>query len=354
MAQFCHENNENSNHKCKIPRMRKEAEATSHKYTNGLDFKHRDEPDGSTEVLDQYLIEIGRTPLLTEDEEIDVAKTRTTSLRKMKRLENDQNTHSKEYKLATERFRLAHRRLVLSNLRLVVSIAKKYRDRGLPFLDLIQEGNKGLLRAVEKFNYKKGFKFSTYATWWIRQSITRGIADNGYHIRVPVHQLEAVDTLRRLAREASQLNSAEITAQQLLESGVDVRYKNNGSKRRGSTFQAAINAATQPVLSLELPVGKDGDAYLGDFIEDPGDDIDTIAAKDELREKIAAVFEQVLDPKEVRVMILRFGLKDDYPRTLEEIGKLFGVTRERIRQIEIKAFRKLRSSEIKTVLKEYL
>jgi RNA polymerase primary sigma factor len=266
-----------------------------------------------------YLKEIGRVPLLTADEEIELAK----------RIE--QNDES------------AARRLAEANLRLVVSIAKRYVGRGMLFLDLIQEGNMGLLKAVEKFDYRKGYKFSTYATWWIRQAITRAIADQARTIRIPVHMVETINKLIRVSRQLLQDLGREPTAEEIAAE-MDLTPE----KVR------EIQKIAQEPVSLETPIGEEDDSHLGDFIEDqealaPSD----AAAYELLKEQLEDVLDTLTD-REENVLRLRFGLDDGRTRTLEEVGKVFGVTRERIRQIEAKALRKLRHPSRSKRLRDFL
>ena len=266
-----------------------------------------------------YLKEIGRIPLLTAEEEIELA---------IKIADND------EY---------AKKRLAEANLRLVVSIAKRYVGRGMQFLDLIQEGNLGLIKAVDKFDYTKGFKFSTYATWWIRQAITRAIADQARTIRIPVHMVETINKVKKAKSQLLHLNGHEPTPEEIseyLEMPVD-------------KVREILRVAQDPV-SLETPIGEEEDSHLGDFIPDD----DALAPADAasmslLKEQLAEVL-KTLTPREEKVLSLRFGLEDGNPKTLEEVGKEFNVTRERIRQIEAKALRKLRHPSRSKKLKDFL
>ena len=263
--------------------------------------------------IKMYLKEIGKIPLLSVDEEMNLAK---------KICDPDENIRKE-----------ARKKMAESNLRLVVSIAKRYMGRGMQLLDLIQEGNLGLLRAVEKFDYQKGFKFSTYATWWIRQAITRAIADQARTIRVPVHMVETINKLNRISRQLLQEKGREATNEELAKAmGVSV------AKIR------EVKKIAQDPISLETPIGEKEDSHLGDFIEDheaiaPDDAAGSIL----LREQIDELLRELTD-RERQVLELRFGLKDGRPRTLEEVGKYFDVTRERIRQIEGKALTKLKKS----------
>ena len=266
-----------------------------------------------------YLQEIGKVPLLSSQEEIELAK----------RIENDDQE--------------AKRVLVEANLRLVVSIAKRYMGRGMSFLDLIQEGNLGLIRAVEKFDHRRGFKFSTYATWWIRQAVSRAIADQGKTIRIPVHMTEQINRLIRVRRQFMQDMGVEPTTEELaVEMNMPVEKVLD------------ILQLCQEPLSLETPVGEEEDSHLGDFLKDENAQIPVeVATSILLREQLQEILEQ-LTPREQKVIRLRFGLDDGYARTLEEVGKEFNVTRERIRQIEMKALRKLRHPSRSRKLKDYL
>ena len=278
-----------------------------------LDGVNTDDP------VRMYLREIGKIPLLSFDEELELAK---------KILEGDEQ---------------AKQRLSEANLRLVVSIAKKYVGRGLLFLDLIQEGNMGLIKAVEKFDYTKGYKFSTYATWWIRQAITRAIADQARTIRIPVHMVETINRLIRTSRLLLQRLGREPTPEEIAEE-MDMSVDK----------VMEIQKIAQDPVSLETPIGEEDDSHLGDFIQDedspaPQDSASFTLMKEQLEEVM-----NTLTPREAKVLKLRFGLEDGRARTLEEVGKEFMVTRERIRQIEAKALRKLRHPSRSKRLKDYM
>ena len=266
-----------------------------------------------------YLKEIGKVSLLTADEERELA---------IRMEQGDEE---------------AKKKLCESNLRLVVSIAKRYLNRGLSFLDLIQEGNLGLIKAVDKFDYTKGYKFSTYATWWIRQAITRSIADQARTIRIPVHMVETINKLIRISRQLLQEYGREPTSEEI-------------AKEMGITVEKVreIKKISQDPVSLETPIGEEEDSHLGDFI--PDDDVPApvdAAAYSMLKEQLMEVLDTLSD-REKKVLMLRFGLEDGRPRTLEEVGKEFNVTRERIRQIEAKALRKLRHPSRSKKLKDFL
>lgn len=266
-----------------------------------------------------YLKEIGRVPLLTPEEEIELA---------IRIGNNDQQ---------------AKQRLAEANLRLVVSIAKRYVGRGMQFLDLIQEGNLGLIKAVDKFDYTKGFKFSTYATWWIRQAITRAIADQARTIRIPVHMVETINKVKKTNSQLLHKNGRDPTAEEIAaELGMPV-----------DKVREILRVSQEPV-SLETPIGEEEDSHLGDFIPDddalaPADAASMLLLKEQLNEVL-----KTLTMREAKVLSLRFGLEDGHPRTLEEVGSEFGVTRERIRQIEAKALRKLRHPSRSKKLKDFL
>lgn len=274
---------------------------------------------GVDDPVRMYLKEIGKVPLLTAEEETELAK----------RMEAGDEE--------------AKKKLCEANLRLVVSIAKRYVGRGMLFLDLIQEGNLGLIKAVDKFNWRKGFKFSTYATWWIRQAITRSIADQARTIRIPVHMVETINKLMRIQRQLLQELGREPTPEEIAEE-MDLPVEK---------VREILKIAQEPV-SLETPIGEEEDSHLGDFI--PDDDVPApaeAAAFSILKEQLVEVLDTLTD-REQKVLKLRFGLEDGRARTLEEVGKQFDVTRERIRQIEAKALRKLRHPSRSKKLKDYL
>ena len=278
-------------------------------------------PDGVSlaDPIRMYLKEIGKIPLLSTDEEIELAK----------RMENGDEE--------------ARKRLAEANLRLVVSIAKRYVGRGMQFLDLIQEGNLGLIKAVEKFDYRKGYKFSTYATWWIRQAITRAMADQARTIRIPVHMVETINRLIRASRQMVQELGREPTPEELARK-LDMPVER----------VREIKKISQDPVSLETPIGEEEDSHLGDFIQDdnvmvPADQAAFTLLHEQLMESL-----ETLSEREQQVLRLRFGLDDGRPRTLEEVGRVFHVTRERIRQIEAKALRKLRHPSRSKKLKDYL
>lgn len=288
-----------------------------------VDVEHIDlsvpEGIGVDDPVRMYLKEIGKVPLLSSDEEIELAK---------------------KIELGDEE---AKKKLAESNLRLVVSIAKRYAGRGMQLLDLIQEGNLGLIKAVEKFDYRKGYKFSTYATWWIRQAITRAIADQARTIRIPVHMVETINRLVRTQRQLVQKLGREATPEELakeLDMPVD-RVRE-------------IMKISQDPVSLETPIGEEEDSHLGDFIQDDNVEVPADAATYRLLHEQLMDVLSTLTEREQKVLRLRFGLDDGRPRTLEEVGRQFNVTRERIRQIEAKALRKLRHPSRSKILKDYL
>lgn len=276
----------------------------------------------SDDPVRMYLREIGRIPLLTAQQEIELAR----------RIEAGGAEGA-----------IAKRKLTQANLRLVVSIAKKYVGRGMLFLDLIQEGNLGLIRAAEKFDHSRGYKFSTYATWWIRQAITRAIADQARTIRIPVHMVETINKLKKVTRKLAQDKGRKPTEEEIADA-MEISL---------TKLREIIKVAQEPV-SLETPIGKEEDSKLGDFIEDreaetPASSVTQELLRDDIIEVMAG-----LSPRERDVLRLRFGLDDGRQRTLEEVGQLFGVTRERIRQIEAKALRKLRHPNRSRRLREYI
>jgi len=292
-----------------------------------------------------YLKEIGRVPLLTAAEEVDLAKRMERGQLAQERLDQGVEDPVEVEQLLWEirDGERAQEHLIKANSRLVVSVAKKYVGRGVPFLDLIQEGNIGLIRAVNKFDYRRGYKFSTYATWWIRQAVTRAIADQGRTIRVPVHMYEQINRLTRTSRQLVQELGRDPTTEEIAEA-LEVTPKK---------VEQVIRVSQRP-LSLEMPVGEEEDSYLGDFIEDEDAQSPTDAASQQLlREIIDEIFAS-LTPREVRILQLRFGLVDGYSYTLEEVGRKFGVTRERIRQIEAQALGRLRHPSRSRKLRDYL
>jgi RNA polymerase primary sigma factor len=316
-------------------------------------------PDGVSveDPVRMYLKEIGKVPLLSAEEEIDLAKTmedgavafEKISIMK-KRMEDATEEEKEEIRSDIKELQKqvdagsdAKKRLAEANLRLVVSIAKRYVGRGMLFLDLIQEGNLGLIKAVEKFDYRKGYKFSTYATWWIRQAITRAIADQARTIRIPVHMVETINKLIRVSRQLLQELGREPTPEEIAEE----------MNMPVDRVREILKISQEPV-SLETPIGEEEDSHLGDFIKDdnvpvPADAAAFTLLKEQLEEVLGTLTE-----REQKVLTLRFGLEDGRARTLEEVGKEFNVTRERIRQIEAKALRKLRHPSRSRKLKDYL
>ncbi len=300
---------------------------------------------GIDDTVSLYLKEISRIPLLNAAQEVEYARGMEIGKRAHYRLNKDHLAPNERTRLEGkvregEQYR---QKLIKANFRLVVSIAKKYIGRGVSFLDLIQEGNIGLIRAVEKFDHHRGFKFSTYATWWIRQAITRAIADQGRTIRVPVHMCERINKLTRVSRQLVQELGREPTSD-------EIATELNTTSRK---VERIIKISQRP-LSLEMPVGEEQDSHLGDFIPDDSTLGPTDAASHQLlREQMEDILTS-LSPREGRVLQLRFGLKDGKAHTLEEVGRKFGVTRERIRQIEAKALRKLRHPSRSRKLRDYL
>ncbi len=293
-----------------------------------------------------YLKEIGQVPLLSSDEETVLAIKMDTGLKAKERLDHSENLTIAEKEILKKEYEIgsnARNRLIEANLRLVVSIAKKYVGRGMQFLDLIQEGNMGLMKAVEKFDHTKGFKFSTYATWWIKQSITRAIADQARTIRIPVHMVETINKTGRVSRQLLQELGREPTPAEIADKmGVSVDKINE------------IQQISQDPVSLEKPIGEEEDSRLVDFIEDndtpsPSSQAEANMLNDKLKEVL-----DTLTPRENEVIRRRYGLDDGKPKTLEEVGKEFNVTRERIRQIEAKALRKLRHPSRARKLKDFL
>ena len=297
-----------------------------------------------------YLKEIGKVPLLTAAEEIDLAmkiEAGVAAAAELDKAEEEGRELERREKRRLGRVEQvgidAKQQLIEANLRLVVSIAKRYVGRGMLFLDLIQEGNLGLIRAVEKFDYTKGFKFSTYATWWIRQAITRAIADQARTIRIPVHMVETINKLVRIQRQLLQELGREPTPEEI-------------GKEMGLPAERVreIQKISQEPVSLETPIGEEEDSQLGDFIEDDAAVVPPDAASfSMLQEQLSKVLDGLAE-RERKVISLRFGLEDGHPRTLEEVGREFGVTRERIRQIESKTLAKLRQPSRSSKLKDYL
>jgi RNA polymerase primary sigma factor len=310
---------------------------------------HRADAEGrratTSDLVRIYLREIGRVPLLTAEDEVDLAKSIEAGLFAEEKLGGGipmfGAVHGDLELLVGEGIK-AKQRLIEANLRLVVSIAKRYIGRGLVFLDLIQEGNLGLIRAVEKFDYTRGYKFSTYATWWIRQAITRAIADQARTIRVPVHMVETINKLARVQRQLHQELGREATAEEIArEMGLEPERV------------AEIQRIAQEPVSLQSPIGEE-ESDLGDFIEDADAVVPMEAAAFiMLQDQLERVLDQLAE-REQRIIQLRFGLTDGHPRTLEEVGREFGVTRERIRQIESKTLAKLRHPSRAQMLREFL
>jgi RNA polymerase primary sigma factor len=299
----------------------------------------------SDDTVGLYLKEMARVPLLSTEEEVRLAKLLERGYKAYRQLDRNGKNPAERAKLleAIEEGKVARDHLIEANTRLVVSIAKKYMGRGVPFLDLIQEGNLGLMKAVEKFDYRRGYRFSTYATWWIRQTITRAIADQGRTIRVPVHMSDRIRRLYKAARQLEQEHGRKPTPEEIAAE-MDMEPRK---------VQWMLKVSWRP-LSLEQPVGEEEDSELGSFIEDDGLPTPTQSAYDNLlREKVEEVL-STLTPREARILRLRFGLQNGRSYTLEEVGQKFGLTRERIRQIEGKALRRLRHPRRSRQLRDYL
>ena len=299
----------------------------------------------SADLVRVYLNGIGRTALLTAEQEVDLAKRIEAGVFAAHKLESAKRLTPQrriDLKMIVRDGSRARNHLLVANLRLVVSLAKRYTGRGMPLLDLIQEGNLGLIRAVEKFDYTKGFKFSTYATWWIRQAISRGMADQGRTIRLPVHLVEQVNKLSRLKRELHQQLGRDATMAELAaESGIPEEK-----------IADLLDHARDPV-SLDMPVGSDEEAPLGDFIEDSeSTSAEAAVVAGFMHDDINKVL-RTLDEREQTVVRLRYGLDDGRPRTLDEIGRVFGISRERVRQIERDSMAKLRAGERSEALRAY-
>ncbi len=305
---------------------------------------------GTDDPVRMYLKEIGKVNLLTSEEEVELAQAMTAGAAAQEQLDELTNSGEEipeelraELEKTIKKGEKARQRLAEANLRLVVSIAKRYVGRGMQFLDLIQEGNLGLIKAVEKFDYVKGFKFSTYATWWIRQAITRAIADQARTIRIPVHMVETINKVIRVSRQLLQELGHDPSAEEIAEE------MNMPAER----VREILKIAQEPV-SLETPIGEEEDSHLGDFIPDEDASEPAEAASFTLlKEQLVEVL-STLTPREEKVLKLRFGIEDGRTRTLEEVGKEFNVTRERIRQIEAKALRKLRHPSRSKKLKDFL
>jgi RNA polymerase primary sigma factor len=299
----------------------------------------------SDDTVGLYLKEMARVPLLSLEEEVDLAMKLCAAVDAKRSLRRDGHDPEERRRLeeVIEEGRLAREHLIKANTRLVVSIAKKYMGRGVPFLDLIQEGNLGLMKAVEKFDYTRGYRFSTYATWWIRQTITRAIADQGRTIRVPVHMSDRIRRLYKTARQLEQEHGRKPTPEEIAEE-MDLEPRK---------VRWMLKVSWRP-LSLERPVGEEEDSELGSFIEDDSTPTPTQSAyQNLLREKVEEVL-STLTPREARILRLRFGLQNGRSYTLEEVGQKFGLTRERIRQIEGKALRRLRHPRRSRQLRDYL
>lgn len=298
----------------------------------------------SSDTVGLYLREMARVPLLSNDEEVELAIRMENGLEAAKKLrKTPQSSRATEWKFLIEDGDAAREHLIKANTRLVVSIAKKYMNRGVPFLDLIQEGNLGLMKAVEKFDYKRGYRFSTYATWWIRQTITRAIADQGRTIRVPVHMSDRIRRLYRIIRDLEQERGCKPSVEEIAQlMDIDPRK-----------VQWMLRVSWQP-LSLEQPIGEDEDSELGNFIENDQTPTPAQSAYHRLLEEKIEDILSTLTEREAKILRLRFGLHNGRSYTLEEVGQKFGLTRERIRQIEGRALRRLRHPRRSRQLKDYL
>jgi RNA polymerase primary sigma factor len=332
-----------------------DGEIDAHFVTYAAGLLSREEPDVHADIVSLSTIThilnaaiVGQMAEETGDE-ADVVPPVAGMVETIAPLEDELRRHFDSIKNDGSR---AERRLTEANLRLVVSIAKKYIGRGMPLLDLVQEGNIGLIRAVEKFDYRRGYKFSTYATWWIRQAITRALSDQARTIRIPVHMVETINKLVRVSRRLVQENGREPTSDELAQSMTDTA-RTDSPTYTGARIRE-IQSMASTTISLETPVGSEGDSFLGDFLNDPTAEIPLeVAARQLLQEDVQDVLAS-LTSRERRVLQLRFGLEDGRSRTLEEVGREFGVTRERIRQIEAKALRKLRHPSRSGKLREYM
>ncbi|GIU92314.1 MAG: RNA polymerase sigma factor SigA [Acidimicrobiia bacterium] len=315
-------------------------------FDDPLDDLLDDESVSVSDPVKMWLQEIGRYRLLTAQQEVELAIQIEAGRRAAERLQSEPDLSAEDRSLLERQVRqgeAAHRRLVEANLRLVVSIARSYVGRGMPLLDLIQEGNLGLIRAVDRFDYRRGFKFSTYASWWIRQAITRAIADQARTIRVPIHVVEMINRLIRVQRELSQDLGREPTIEEIAaELNVDPDRVNE------------LSRFAQTPLSLESPVGEEEDTTLGDFVEDGTAEVPVEAATFKLLQDYLAHALENLNERERQVLVMRFGLEDGRVRTLEEVGEHFKVTRERIRQLETKALAKLRHPQNSRRLEGFL
>ena len=306
-------------------------------------------PGSDVEVSDpvrMYLHEIGRVPLLDAQQEVELAMQMEAGQRATEKLASGERLNPSDEAIlrrAHSQGERAQQRLVEANLRLVVSIAKKYVGRGMPLLDLVQEGNLGLMRAVDKFDYRKGFKFSTYASWWIRQAVTRALADQGRTIRVPVHMVETINKLAAVQRGLSQELGREPTIEEI---ATDLELE--------PAKVTELRRIAQDPLSLETPLGEEEDSTLGDFVPDPDAEAPVTAASFKLLQEYLGIALEELNEREREVLIMRFGLRDGRIHTLEQVGRYFNVTRERIRQLETKALAKLRQPSRARKLEGYL